>query len=44
MDDYYRLRGWDIVSGIPTRSTLEKQGLKKIADELETKYGVPIPP
>ena len=43
MDDYYAARGWDPKTGIPRRSTLEKQGLKKIADELETKYKVPVP-
>ncbi|MDO8670542.1 MAG: aldehyde ferredoxin oxidoreductase N-terminal domain-containing protein, partial [Dehalococcoidia bacterium] len=43
MDDYYAARGWDPQTGIPRRSTLEKQGLKKIADELETKYGVSVP-
>ncbi|MEM1542365.1 MAG: aldehyde ferredoxin oxidoreductase N-terminal domain-containing protein [Candidatus Bathyarchaeia archaeon] len=44
MDEYYTLRGWDPNTGIPRRSTLEKLGLKKIADELETKYGVIVPP
>jgi aldehyde:ferredoxin oxidoreductase len=43
MDEYYTLRGWDLKTGIPKRSTLEKQGLKKIADELETKYSVNVP-
>ena len=44
MDDYYTARGWDPVTGIPRRSTLEKLGLKKIADELETKHGVVLTP
>jgi len=43
MDEYYRLRGWDPITGIPRRSTLENQGLKKIADELEAIYGIPVP-
>ncbi len=43
MEEYYRLRGWDPGTGIPRRSTLERQGLKKIADELESKYGVSVP-
>jgi aldehyde:ferredoxin oxidoreductase len=43
MEEYYKLRGWDPATGIPRRSTLEKQGLKKIADELENKYGVELP-
>ncbi|MFC1869722.1 aldehyde ferredoxin oxidoreductase N-terminal domain-containing protein [Chloroflexota bacterium] len=35
MDEYYRARGWDIVTGIPTREKLEELELKDIADELE---------
>jgi aldehyde:ferredoxin oxidoreductase len=42
MDEYYEARGWDIVTGIPRRSTLEKLGLKQIADELESKYHVKV--
>ena len=45
LDEYYNdpARGWDLDTGIPRRSTLEAQGLKKIADELESKYGVEVP-
>jgi hypothetical protein len=45
LDEYYNdpARGWDLETGIPRRSTLEQQGLKKIADELESKYGVEVP-
>ena len=43
MEEYYRLRGWDPETGIPSRSTLEKRGLGRIADDLETKYGVVVP-
>ncbi len=43
LDEYYTRRGWDLATGIPRRSTLEKQGLKKIADELESKYNVKVP-
>jgi aldehyde:ferredoxin oxidoreductase len=43
LDEYYEARGWDLETGIPTRTALEAQGLKKIADELETKYGVSVP-
>lgn len=32
---YYELEGWDPETGWPTRSTLEKVGLKHVADELE---------
>jgi aldehyde:ferredoxin oxidoreductase len=33
-DDYYRIMGWDLQSGIPTRRTLEKYQLADIADKL----------
>jgi aldehyde:ferredoxin oxidoreductase len=33
-DRYYKLRGWDINTGRPTRAKLEELGLKDIADEL----------
>jgi aldehyde:ferredoxin oxidoreductase len=35
LDRYYTIRGWD-KEGLPKRSHLEKLGLKKIADELES--------
>jgi aldehyde:ferredoxin oxidoreductase len=35
LDAYYRLSGWDIDHGWPTRSKLEELGLVEIADELE---------
>ena len=38
LDSYYKLRGWDLKTGIPTRETLEKLGLKYVADEIE-KHG-----
>lgn len=38
LDDYYELRGWD-VNGVPTRGTLERLGLGKVADDL-TAIGV----
>lgn len=43
MDEYYESRGWDIKTGIPRRSTLEKLGLKKIADEMEKEYQITVP-
>jgi aldehyde:ferredoxin oxidoreductase len=33
-DLFYRVLGWDIKSGAPTRATLEKLGLKDVADRL----------
>ncbi len=35
MDEYYQLRGWDVPTGLQTRSKLEELGLKDIADVLE---------
>lgn len=34
LDNYYTLMGYDVKTGIPTRSTLERLGLKYVADEL----------
>jgi aldehyde:ferredoxin oxidoreductase len=34
-DFYYTERGWDLTTGIPTRSRLEALDLKDIADDLE---------
>ncbi len=34
-DRYYRLCGWDVKTGRPTRPKLEELGLKDVADELE---------
>jgi aldehyde:ferredoxin oxidoreductase len=35
LDGYYKVREWDIETGIATREKLENLGLKYIADELE---------
>jgi aldehyde:ferredoxin oxidoreductase len=35
-DEYYMLRGYNTETGIPTRETLEKLGLKNVADDLES--------
>ncbi len=35
LDEFYAYWGWDTATGIPTRATLEKQGMKDIADKLE---------
>jgi aldehyde:ferredoxin oxidoreductase len=34
-DRFYKLRGWDLTTGVPTRATLESLDLKDVADELE---------
>jgi len=33
--EYYALKGWDVATGVPTRETLEKRGLKYVAGDLE---------
>jgi aldehyde:ferredoxin oxidoreductase len=33
-DEYYRIRGWDVETGLPTRESLEGLELRDIADEL----------
>ena len=33
--DYYKLMGWDTKTGVPTGQTLEKLGLKEVAEGLE---------
>lgn len=33
-DDYYRLMGWDLKTGMPTRKTLTAYGLSDVADNL----------
>jgi aldehyde:ferredoxin oxidoreductase len=34
-DEYYRIRGWDVATGLQTRQTLESLVLKDVADDLE---------
>ncbi|MBO8129714.1 MAG: aldehyde:ferredoxin oxidoreductase [Peptococcaceae bacterium] len=41
-EEYYKLRGWDVKTGIPTRKRLEELGLKDVADKLE-QNGVSLP-
>jgi len=42
LDDYYRVRGWDVKTGLPTKRKLEELGLKEAAEALE-KLGVELP-
>jgi aldehyde:ferredoxin oxidoreductase len=35
LEDYYRERGWNTDTGIPTRETLEKLDMHSVADDLE---------
>jgi len=41
LDDYYRVVGWDRETGIPTRETLERLGLKDVADQLQAMGKMP---
>jgi aldehyde:ferredoxin oxidoreductase len=41
VDNYYKLRGWDLKTGWPTRATYEKYGLKEIADALDATGKLP---
>jgi len=34
LDDYYKIRGWDVKTGFPTRSKLEELGLNEVVTEL----------
>ena len=34
LDDFYKLRGWDIITGTPTRAKLIELGLNEIAEDL----------
>ncbi|MFH0941949.1 MAG: aldehyde ferredoxin oxidoreductase N-terminal domain-containing protein [Chloroflexota bacterium] len=36
LDEYYRLRGWDVSTGWQTRAKLEELGLEDVARELES--------
>jgi aldehyde:ferredoxin oxidoreductase len=36
-DEYYKLEGWDLKTGWPTRATLEGLGLKNVAEALAAK-------
>jgi aldehyde:ferredoxin oxidoreductase len=42
IDNMYQQRGLDVATGIPTRETFEKLGLKDVADDLEKKYNIAL--
>ncbi|HEX78209.1 MAG TPA: aldehyde ferredoxin oxidoreductase family protein [Dehalococcoidia bacterium] len=42
--EYYALRDWDVATGIPTRQTLERRGLRDVADDLERRHRLPKAP
>ncbi|MDZ4246490.1 MAG: aldehyde ferredoxin oxidoreductase C-terminal domain-containing protein, partial [Dehalococcoidia bacterium] len=35
LDDYYRLRGWDVKTGIPLPEKLKELGMEDVAAELK---------
>lgn len=35
LDEYYKVRGWNVETGIPTKEKLEKLGLTKVAADME---------
>ncbi len=41
LDDYYQARGWDPVTGIPTRETLSRLGLDDVSRDLLA-AGIPV--
>jgi len=43
IDQYYEIRGIDVDTGLPRRSTLERLDLKDVADRLEKEYGIALP-
>ncbi len=43
VDQYYEMRGIDVETGLPRRSTLESLGLADVADRLENEYGIALP-
>ncbi len=43
IDQYYEIRGIDVETGLPRRSTLERLGLKDVADRMEGEYGIALP-
>lgn len=42
LDEYYKLRGWDKSSGLPTKQKLIELGLRDIADDLAKRGRLPI--
>jgi aldehyde:ferredoxin oxidoreductase len=34
LDEYYRARGWDVKTGIPTKAKLHELGLDDVAKDL----------
>lgn len=43
IDQYYEIRGIDVATGIPRRSTLERLGLTDVANRLEGEYQITLP-
>ena len=43
-NEYYKLRGWNVTTGMPGRKRFEELDLKDVADDLENKYGITLSP
>jgi aldehyde:ferredoxin oxidoreductase len=43
VDHYYTLRGMDVETGLPKKSTLIALGMEDVAEDLEGKYGIVLP-
>lgn len=41
LDDFYKFRGWDAATGVPTRRTLVELNLEDVADDLEKRGLLP---
>jgi aldehyde:ferredoxin oxidoreductase len=33
VDEYYRLQGWNVDTGVPTRETLKRLGMEEFLDD-----------
>jgi hypothetical protein len=42
-DEYYPLRGWDVVTGLQTRTKLKELGLAEVADDLAKRKLLAVP-
>jgi aldehyde:ferredoxin oxidoreductase len=42
LDEYYKLRGWDPVTGLQTRKCLEELDLEIVAEDLERAGRLPF--
>ena len=43
-DEYYQLRGWDTATGLQTKAKLEELELQDVAEDLERRGLIAVPP